>query len=120
MKTVFNVNYFDEDDNLIDSTQIDENNEELAWQLFKEFGHEKKEGFRLEFDEAQEELSDSVTKLINLRRKNWTKEDVIEAYKDEWDEIPESLEDCFSKMEEYIFHTYDEELIQQVIEDEEL
>jgi len=52
MKTVFNVNYFDEDDNLIDSTQIDENNEELAWQLFKEFGHEKKEGFRLEFDEA--------------------------------------------------------------------
>lgn len=56
MKTVFNVNYFDQEGELIDSTQIDEKDEDFAWELFEEFGHEKEEGFYLEFDEVEEEL----------------------------------------------------------------
>ena len=47
---VYNVAYFDADGEYIDCTQIDENNEEFAWELFKEFGHEKKEGYYLTFD----------------------------------------------------------------------
>lgn len=53
-KTVFNVQYFDAEGEIIDSTQIDENSEDLAWELFEEFGHEKKEGYTVEFEEVQE------------------------------------------------------------------
>lgn len=54
-KTVYNVFYFDKYENQIDQTQIDEKSEELAWDLFKEFGHTKKEGIYLEFEEDEEE-----------------------------------------------------------------
>lgn len=54
-KKVCNVKFFDKDKNLIDETQIDEKNEELAWGLFKEFGHNKVEGTYLEFEDAIED-----------------------------------------------------------------
>lgn len=44
----YNVFYFDGAGELIDQTQIDENNEDLAWELFKEFGHIRKRAFKVE------------------------------------------------------------------------
>lgn len=53
--TVYNVFYFDKDDEQIDQTQIDEKDEKLAWELFKEFGHTKEKGMYIEWEEDQEE-----------------------------------------------------------------
>lgn len=39
MNKVFNVYYYDNKGNLLDMTQIDEKDEELAKELFVEFGH---------------------------------------------------------------------------------
>lgn len=44
----YNVFYFDGEGELIDQTQIDENNEDLAWELFNEFGHIRKDGYTVE------------------------------------------------------------------------
>lgn len=61
--------------------------------------------------------SDKVAKIIELRRKTWTREDIVDAYEDEWfDEIPEDLEECFEMMEDYIDGTYDDELIDEILE----
>jgi len=49
----YNVSYFDKDGELIDSTQIDEKDEKLAWGLFEEFGHKKEKGTYLEFEEVE-------------------------------------------------------------------
>ncbi len=49
----FNVTYFDETGEVIDTTQIDEKSKKLAWELFKEFGHKKKKGYRIEFEEVE-------------------------------------------------------------------
>jgi hypothetical protein len=40
----YQISYFRADGQCIDSTEIDELNEELIWDLFVEFGHERKEG----------------------------------------------------------------------------
>ena len=48
---VYNINYF-EDDSFIDGTQIDEFDEELIWDLFKEFGHIKTAKTRFEVEEC--------------------------------------------------------------------
>lgn len=53
--TAYNVFYFDKDDEQIDQTQIDEKNETLAWELFKEFGHTKEEGMYIEWEETTED-----------------------------------------------------------------
>jgi hypothetical protein len=61
MKTVevYNVSFFRKNGDLIDCTQIDENNEKFAWELFEEFGHQKEEGDYLEFDfQGTEEIED--------------------------------------------------------------
>lgn len=55
VKTVYNVFYFDKDENQIDQTQIDEKSEQLAWELFKEFGHTKEEGMYIEWEETTED-----------------------------------------------------------------
>ena len=52
--TVYNVSYYNLLGMFIDQTQIDELNEELAWELFKEFGHEKNYGDYLEWEEITE------------------------------------------------------------------
>ena len=61
---------------------------------------------------------ENIEKLMVHRANSWNKQDYIDAYKDEWDEIPYSLQDCEEKMEEHINHTYDDELIQDCIENE--
>jgi hypothetical protein len=54
-KTVWNVSFLDENGEVIDSTQIDEKSSELAWELFAEFGHTKKDGYTLEWEETTED-----------------------------------------------------------------
>lgn len=54
-KTVYNVAFLDENGEHIDDTQIDEKSSELAWQLFEEFGHTKKDGYTLEWEETTED-----------------------------------------------------------------
>lgn len=54
---VYNVTYFDKDGEQIDQTQIDEKNEELAWELFAEFGHTKEPGIYLEWEEVEDEAA---------------------------------------------------------------
>ena len=54
-KKVFDGTYFDKNDEVIDTTQIDEDNKTLAWELFKEFGHKKKKGTYLEITEGKED-----------------------------------------------------------------
>ena len=56
--TVYNVFYFSLTNKLIDQTQIDEKNDELAWSLFKEFGHKKQAGDYLDWEEADEEVDE--------------------------------------------------------------
>lgn len=46
----YRVTYFDGDEYL-DSTEIDENDEELAWQLFAEFGHTKTVDYSLAIEQ---------------------------------------------------------------------
>lgn len=48
-KRVWTVIYLNSDGEQIDQTQIDEKRASLAWELFKEFGHKKKKGIKLEW-----------------------------------------------------------------------
>ena len=52
-KIVYNIAYY-ESDELIDSTQIDELSEELIWDLYKEFGHERTIDTRYEVESILE------------------------------------------------------------------
>lgn len=52
---VFDVTFFDKDGEQIDQTQVDEQNDELAWELFAEFGHTKEEGMYLEWEDGVED-----------------------------------------------------------------
>ena len=51
---VWNVYYYDKEGELIDQTQVDEKDEKLAWDLFKEFGHKKSPGIHLKWEETTE------------------------------------------------------------------
>ena len=53
-------------------------------------------------------MENTVSKLMSLRE-NWDLQDFKDAYEDEWDEMPDNVEECREMMEEYIEHTYDEE-----------
>jgi hypothetical protein len=55
---VWNVFYYTKDDELIDQTQIDEKSAKLAWELLEEFGHKKKKGDYLEWEEDEEEVDE--------------------------------------------------------------
>ena len=52
-KIVYNIDYYEEDEP-IDSTQIDELSEELIWDLYKEFGHERTIDTRYEVESILE------------------------------------------------------------------
>ena len=54
-KKVYDVFYFTKEGEQIDQTQIDEKDEELAWELFAEFGHTKTEGMYLEWEDGIED-----------------------------------------------------------------
>lgn len=60
-----------------------------------------------------------VAKLMQLRE-SWTLQDFKDAYEDQWDEVPNSLEECREIMENYISLTYDENYIKECIESEEV
>ena len=62
---------------------------------------------------------DAVGTLCELR-KNWTLEGFKEAYSDEWEVIPANLDDCHEMMEEYIYHTYDNDFILELIKEEKV
>lgn len=57
-KTVYNVSYYSLTNKLIDQTQVDEKDDQLAWDLFKEFGHTRKEGDYLDWEDDEEEVDD--------------------------------------------------------------
>ncbi len=57
-KRVWNVTFVDKDGEVIDETQIDEKRASLAWSLFKEFGHTKEKGMKLEWEADWEEVDD--------------------------------------------------------------
>lgn len=56
-KIVYNVIYLDSNGDEIDSTQLDEKDEKLAWSLFKEFGHDKKPDIYLEWEKTTESMA---------------------------------------------------------------
>ena len=58
-----------------------------------------------------------IKKIVDARI-NWTIEDYEEAYGDVWDEIPSSLRECQARMEEYIYNTYDDDLLDEILNDE--
>lgn len=67
---VFNVDLKRKDGDLVDSTQVDEINEEYAKELFYyEFGIEKREGDYLIFTETTEKISEEDYKNANLENK---------------------------------------------------
>lgn len=66
---------------------------------------------------AVQEDSSWIDQLMSLRRR-WKLEDYQEAYGDEWDEIPQTPEECWEEMQGYIAQTYDEDLILDCLEDE--
>lgn len=64
MKKVFNISYLSATGEHIDDTQVDELNDEMIWDLFKEFGHERKEGYYWELDEEVWEEDDTPHRII--------------------------------------------------------
>lgn len=59
---VYNVSFYNMTNKFIDQTQIDEKSDELAWSLFKEFGHTKKAGDYLDWEEVDEEVDEDYDK----------------------------------------------------------
>lgn len=66
---VWNVFYYDKNGEVMDITQIDEKDEELAWSLFEEFGHERKEGDYLDFVATTEEVDAETAAEITSEQK---------------------------------------------------
>jgi hypothetical protein len=53
--------------------------------------------------------------IIMESRSDWTMVDYKEAYADEWDEIPSTLEECRERMGEHIYHKYSDDLLDEII-----
>ena len=66
---VYNVDYFDAEGNLIDGTQIDENSESVAWDLFFHFGYEKKPGMYVKIEPDVEYLDEEAAKGKKIKQK---------------------------------------------------
>lgn len=64
--SVWNITYFDKDGEVIDQTQIDEKNEELAWELFAKFGHTKEPGMYIEWEEEND--PDEIAQAKNFKK----------------------------------------------------
>ena len=74
----------------------------------------------LDMDDDEDFNEDSlVTQLMKIRA-NWNWNDFKDAYGDEWEEMPATLEGCFELMEEYIHNTYAEDYLLEVIADEKV
>lgn len=93
---VYNVAYFKASGEQIDSTQIDEKSEQLAWELFKEFGHTKEEGDYIEFEATTEEVDNeihredvlSVAKALSFQPTGEQIQKVIDGFAEEADGDP--------------------------------
>ena len=59
---------------------------------------------------------DLVEELCSIRS-DWKREDFVNAYEDEWEEIPDDITECHEIMKEYIYKTYDTSLIEELIND---
>lgn len=82
-----------------------------------------KDGKTLNGDPAHFFINEGPVALLNellFHRKDWSLQDIKDAYEDEWDEVPDHLGLARNKMEEYIYHTYDPEYIKQLIQEEAL
>lgn len=90
-KTVYNVTYYGKEGNEVDRTQIDEKNEELAWELFSEFGHKIEEGMYIEWEETTEELEQDKEndKLIERSNRASFNPPKVEQEKGVWDFVEE-------------------------------
>lgn len=66
------------------------------------------------------EKDDRAESILNLMvlRGSWELEDYEEAYGDLWDKIPNNLNDCYHKMQEYIVNTYDTDYIKELVKEE--
>lgn len=53
-KFAYDICYFRKDGTQVDSTQVDENSEELIWELFTEFGHDRIQGDYYEVEEVED------------------------------------------------------------------
>lgn len=58
---------------------------------------------------------DKINKIIELRD-DWTFIDYKEAYSDVWEYIPNNINQCKAMMEEYISNTYDNNLLDEILE----
>ena len=59
---------------------------------------------------------EKIDRLI-ASRSDWTLEDYKEAYADVWDEMPTTVVACNIAMADYIYHTYDDSLIDEILEE---
>ena len=55
--------------------------------------------------------------IIMDSRSDWTLEDYKEAYADVWNEMPTTVVACNIAMADYIYHTYDDSLIDEILEE---
>jgi hypothetical protein len=95
---VWKVVYLDKDGEYIDETEVDEKDDELAWDLFKEFGHKKAEGTYLEWQQMDDE--------------EYAKGGAVEGKLIDTDELHEKIQKAIEAAEgstEYEFHLMGED-----------
>ncbi len=97
---------------------FDEDNQVFEDLEFYTVGHEDEKGVECDEEGNYFDTKYGLTLTLIKLRENWTHEDFKEAYSDEWEDMPTSLEVCFSEMEDYIYSTYEEDYIQELIENE--
>ena len=55
--------------------------------------------------------------IIGIIRKDWERADFLESYQDEWESVPKKIEDCKEQMADYLYNTYDKNLLYSMIMD---
>ena len=55
--------------------------------------------------------------IIGIIRKDWERADFLESYQDEWESVPKKTEDCKEQMIDYLYNTYDKNLLYSMIMD---
>ena len=58
-----------------------------------------------------------IINIIGIIRKDWERADFLESYQDEWESVPKKLEDCKEQMIDYLYNTYDKNLLYSMIMD---
>ena len=55
--------------------------------------------------------------IIGIIRKDWERADFLESYQDEGESVPKKTEDCKEQMIDYLYNTYDKNLLYSMIMD---